>query len=85
MIFVLSILGELIISNNELFKGKHLRIKDRLDQNYTLKELAERAKKDSTTISKEIKRTRFLRVSNKFKNCSLILDNCSQVAVKEAI
>lgn len=74
MIFVLSILGGLIMSNNELCKGKHLRIEDRLiieygvDQNYTLKELAERVKKDPTTISKEIKRNRFLRVSSKKDN-----------------
>lgn len=71
MIFVLSILGGLIMSNNKLSKGKHLRIEDRLiieyglDQNLTLTEIAERVKKDPTTISKEIKRNRFLRVSNK--------------------
>lgn len=48
------------MSNKKLCKGKHLRIEDRLiiehglDQNYTLKEIAEIAKKDPTTISKEI-------------------------------
>lgn len=60
------------MSNNKLYKGKHLKIEDRLiieyglDQNYTLKEIAERIKKDPTTISKEIKRNRFIR-SNKRK------------------
>ena len=59
------------MSNNKLCKGKHLTIEDRLiieyglDQNYTLKELAERIKKDPTTISKEIKRNRFFRISKK--------------------
>ena len=47
--------------NYKLCKGKHLRIEDRLiieyglDQNYILKEIAERVGKDPTTISKEIK------------------------------
>ena len=55
------------MSNYKLCKGKHLRIEERLiieyglDQNYTLKEIAERVGKDPTTISKEIKRNRFLR------------------------
>jgi len=55
-------------------KGKHLTIEDRiiieyaLDQNYSLKEIAERLKKDPTTISKEIKRNRVVRVSNKKEN-----------------
>ena len=55
------------MSNSKLCKGKHLRIEERLiieyglDQNYTLKEIAERVGKDSTTISKEIKRNRFLK------------------------
>lgn len=62
------------MSNNELCKGKHLRIEDRLiieyglDQNYTLKEIAERVKKDPTTLSKEIKRNRFLRVNKRKEN-----------------
>jgi IS30 family transposase len=62
------------MSNNELCKGKHLRIEDRLiieyglDQNFTLKEIAERIKKDPTTISKEIKRNRFVRVNKKKEN-----------------
>lgn len=62
------------MSNNKLCKGKHLRIEDRLiieyglDQNYTLKEIAERVGKDPTTISKEIKRNRFLKVSKKKEN-----------------
>ena len=62
------------MSNKELSKGRHLRIEDRLiieyglDQNYTLKEIAERVKKDPTTISKEIKRNRFLRVSKRKEN-----------------
>ncbi|MDU5107965.1 IS30 family transposase [Clostridium sp.] len=74
MIFVLSILGGLIMSNNNLCKGKHLRIEDRiiieygLEQNYPLKEIAERLKNDPTTISKEIKRNRFLKASKKTKN-----------------
>ena len=54
---------------SNLCKGKHLRIADRLiieyglDQNYALKEIAERVKKDPTTISKEIKRNKFLKTS----------------------
>ena len=62
------------MSNYKLCKGKHLRIEDRLiieyglDQNYTLKEIAERVGKDPTTISKEIKRNRFLKVSKKKGN-----------------
>ena len=59
------------MSNYKLCKGKLLRIKERpiieygLDQNYTLKEIAERVGKAPTTISKEIKRNRFLKVSKK--------------------
>lgn len=74
MIFVLSILGGLIMSNKDLCKGKHLKMEDRLiieyglDQNYTLKEIAERVKKDPTTISKEIKRNRFLKASKLKEN-----------------
>jgi IS30 family transposase len=74
MIFVLSILGGLIMSNKDLCKGKHLKIEDRLiieyglDKNYTLKEIAERVKKDPTTISKEIKRNRFLKSSKRKEN-----------------
>ena len=62
------------MSNSKLCKGKHLRIEDRLiieyglDQNYTLKEIAERVGKDPTTISKEIKRNRFLKVSRLKQN-----------------
>ena len=62
------------MSNNDLCKGKHLRIEDRitieygLDNNFTLKEIAKRVSKDPTTISKEIKRNRFLRVSKKKEN-----------------
>jgi len=47
------------MSNYELRKGKHLIMEDRLiieyglDENYTLKEIADRLKKDPTTISKE--------------------------------
>lgn len=64
------------MSNNNACKGKHLRMEDRLiieyglDQNYTLKEIAERIKKDPTTVSKEIKRNRFLKV-NKLKEKDL--------------
>lgn len=52
------------MSNLNLCKGKHLTIEDRifieytLDNQYTLKEIAERLGKDPTTISKEIKRNR---------------------------
>lgn len=62
------------MSNKYLCKGKHLKIEDRLiieyglDQNYTLKEIAERVKKDPTTISKEIKRNRFLKASKLKEN-----------------
>lgn len=60
------------MSNQESCKGKHLQMEDRLiieyglDQNYTLKELAKRIQKDSTTVSKEIKRNRLLK-ANKVK------------------
>ncbi|MEG0672310.1 IS30 family transposase, partial [Clostridium sp.] len=62
------------MSNYELCIGKHLRIEDRLiieyglDQNYTLKEIADRLKKDPTTISKEIRRNRFSRINKKNEN-----------------
>ena len=62
-------LGGVIMSN--LCKGKHLRIEDRLiieyglDENYALKEIAERVGKDPTTVSKEIKRNRFLKTSKR--------------------
>lgn len=62
------------MSNKYLCKGKHLKIEDiliieyGLDQNYTLKEIAERIKKDPTTISKEIKRNRFLKASKRKEN-----------------
>ena len=62
------------MSNKDLCKGKHLKIEDRLiieyglDQNYTLKEIAERVKKDPTTISKEIKRNRFIKASKRKEN-----------------
>jgi len=74
LIFVLSILGGLIMSNYELSKGKHLIMEDLLiieyglDQNYALREIADKLKKDPTTISKEIKRNRFLRVSKAKEN-----------------
>lgn len=59
----------LIMSKKESWKGKHLQIEERLiieyglDQNYTLKELAEKIQKDPTTISKEIKRNRFIKLA----------------------
>lgn len=62
------------MSNKELCKRKYLIIEDHLiieyglDQNYTLKEIAERVKKDPTTISKQIKRNRFLRTSKRKEN-----------------
>ncbi|MGL5084610.1 MAG: helix-turn-helix domain-containing protein [Clostridium sp.] len=49
------------MSSNELCKGKHLKIDDcliiwiGLDENYKLKESAEKIKKEQATISKEIK------------------------------
>lgn len=61
------------MSNKYLCKGKHLKIEDRLiveyglDQNYTLKEIAEKIKKDPTTTSKEIALNRFLKVSKRKK------------------
>lgn len=64
------------MSDSNVCKGKHLKMEDRLiieyglDQNYTLKEIAERIKKDPTTISKEIKRNRFFKV-NKLKEKDL--------------
>ena len=76
LIFVLSISGGLIMSDNNVCKGKHLRMEDRLiieyglDQGYTLKEIAEKVNKDPTTVSKEIKRNRFLKV-NKLKEKDL--------------
>ena len=77
------------MSNNNLCKGKHLRIEDRiiieygLDQNYPLKEIAERIKKDPTTISKEIKRNRFLKVSKKKEN-DIQPCHIEEVALKQA-
>ncbi|QAT40733.1 helix-turn-helix domain-containing protein [Clostridium sp. JN-9] len=72
------------MSNKELCKGKHIIIEDRLiieyglDQNYTLKELAERVKKDPTTISKEIRRNRFPVVQYKYvraiRSSTLLID-----------
>lgn len=62
------------MSNKDLCKGKHLKIEDRLvieyglDQNYTLKEIAERVKNYPTTISKEIKRNRFIKVNKRKEN-----------------
>jgi len=62
------------MSNYELSKGKHLIMEDLLiieyglDQNYALREIADKLKKDPTTISKEIKRNRFLRVSKAKEN-----------------
>ena len=59
------------MSNKNLEKGKHIRMEDRLiieyglDENYSLKEIAERIKKDPTTVSKEIKRNRFVKVSKR--------------------
>ena len=64
------------MSDNNASKGKHLRMEDRLiieyglDQGYTLKEIAEKIDKDPTTVSKEIKRNRFLKV-NKLKEKDL--------------
>ncbi len=60
------------MSNKDLCKGKHLIIEYGLDQNYTLKEIAEIIKKDPTTISKEIKRNRFLKVNKRKKGYTTV-------------
>lgn len=76
------------MSSNELYKGKHLRIEDRLiieyglNQNYKLKEFAERVKKDPTTISKEIKRNIFHKASKQKEN-NLHLCNTEKVALRQ--
>ena len=62
------------MSNKDLCKGKQLKIEDRLiieyglDKNYTLKEIAKMVKKDSNTISKEIKLNRFIKASKRKEN-----------------
>lgn len=62
------------MSNKDLWKGNHLKVEDRfiieygLDQNYTLKEIAERVKKDSTTMSKVIKLNTFIKASKRKEN-----------------
>lgn len=62
------------MSNKDLCKGKYLTIEDRivieygLDENYTLKEIAQRVKKDPTTISKDIRRNKFPKVSKLKQN-----------------
>ena len=62
------------MSNIKLCKGKHLKMEDRLiieyglDQNYTLRTIAELIGKDPTTISKEIRRNRFVKVNKKKVN-----------------
>ncbi|MCG8485666.1 MAG: helix-turn-helix domain-containing protein [Clostridia bacterium] len=79
----------------ETNKGKHLTIYDReyiqdaLSSQCTLKEIADRLAKDSTTISKEIKRNRIFKQSTQDfsagcanrKNCQVLLTlffrNCS--------
>ena len=69
------------MSNDELRKGKHLRIEERiiieygLDENYSLKEIAEKIRKDPTTISKEIKRSRFLKTSKRKEKDLLSCEN----------
>lgn len=71
------------MSNSNLCKEKHLRIEDRLiieyglDQNYSLKEIAEKLKKDPTTISKEIKRNK-CRKTSKFKEHDI--KQCSKLS-----
>ena len=66
------------MSDNNACKGKPLRMEDLLiieyglDQNYTLKEIAERIRKDPTTVSREINRNRFLKV-NKLKEMDEII------------
>jgi hypothetical protein len=66
------------VSNLNLRKGKHLTVENRifiefaLDENYTLKEIAERLEKDTTTISKEVKINRVVsstRKSSEFLRC----------------
>lgn len=69
------------MSKKDLCKGKHLKMEERLiieyglDQNKTLKEIAEKIKKDPTTISKEIKRNRFFKESKKRKTDILSCQN----------
>ena len=73
---------------SNLSKGKHLRIEDRLiieyglDQNHTLKEIAKGIGKDPTTISKEIKRNKFLKTSklkkHDIKSC-MHRKNCTKI------
>lgn len=61
------------MSNLNSCKGKHLTIENRifieyaLDEQYTLKEIAERLGKDPTTISKEVKRNRVISSMKKSK------------------
>jgi transposase, IS30 family len=55
-------------------KGKHLTIEDRifieyaLDEQYSLKEIAERLGKDPTTISKEVKKNRVVSTTKRNKD-----------------
>lgn len=87
------------MSNLSTRKGKHLTVEDRilieygLDQCYSLKEIAEKIAKDPTTISKEIKRNRVLKSTNKRdvlrcasrKNCTktnLCNKNCGKLCKK---
>lgn len=55
-----------------------------MDQNYTLKEIAKRVKKGPTTISKEIKRNRFLKASKRKENdlqiCQQMMNHINSIA-----
>lgn len=78
MILVPKLLGGLIMSNYNSTKGKHLTMEDRviieysLDQNYPLKLIAQKIEKDSTTISKEIKRS--IRIEKDLLRCEIRKD-----------
>ena len=76
------------MSNNKLFKGKHLTIEDRilieysLDQNYSLKLISKKLEKDPTTISKEIKRNRLIKPSKKKEKDLLRCESRKNCTVK---
>lgn len=76
------------MSNLNVKKGKHLTMEDRilieysLEQNYTLKEIAKTLKKDHTTISKEIKRNRFIKESIKKEKDLLSCKNRKECSKK---
>jgi IS30 family transposase len=76
------------MSNLNSCKGKHLTIENRLfielalDENYTLKEVAERLGKNPTNISKEVKRNRVMSSTKKTPNCFAV--KIIRIAVKSS-